>query len=170
MGKPPPAPKLPTESPSHPHLMMRHQIRPGGPIYWSIHVGFQSLDAVYWVAHHLGTFSAYRPLTIEIGSNIDLPVHPQGNNVFLVIFILSQPKLGFQQLYFVYSMVHFVVDYINTMFCVSSYRWETIHKRMRFGSMWRTSTPDLFASIVSAQRRVVVRHVSRNTWSTEGTM
>jgi hypothetical protein len=34
--------------------------------------------------------------------------------------------------------------------------------------MGRTSTPDLFASIASAQRRVVARHVSSNTWSVGG--
>jgi hypothetical protein len=39
-----------------------------------------------------------------------------------------------------------------------------------FGSIGRTSTPDFFASIASAQRRVVVRHVSSNTWPTGGTM
>jgi hypothetical protein len=36
--------------------------------------------------------------------------------------------------------------------------------------MERTSNPDLFASIASAQRRVVVRHVSSNTWSVGGIM
>jgi hypothetical protein len=42
--------------------------------------------------------------------------------------------------------------------------------RMRFGRMGRTSILDLFAIIASAQRRVVVRHVSRNTWPDGGTM
>jgi hypothetical protein len=33
-----------------------------------------------------------------------------------------------------------------------------------------TSTPDLFTSIASAQRRVTVQHVSSNTWPARGTM
>jgi hypothetical protein len=41
---------------------------------------------------------------------------------------------------------------------------------MRFGSMRRTSTPHLFVSIASARRRVVVPHVSSNTWPAGGTM
>jgi hypothetical protein len=36
--------------------------------------------------------------------------------------------------------------------------------------MGRTSTPDLFAIIASARRRMVVRHVSSNTWPIGGTM
>jgi hypothetical protein len=39
-----------------------------------------------------------------------------------------------------------------------------------FGSMGRTSTPNLFASIASAQRRMVVQHVSSNTWLARETM
>jgi hypothetical protein len=72
---------------------------------------------------------------------------------FMHLFHVSWPNVGFEE-----------------VFCVSSCRWETVHKRMRFGSMGRTSTPDLFTSIASARRRVVVRHVSSNTWSVGGTM
>jgi hypothetical protein len=79
MGKPPLAPERPTESPrtrisrrgtkfSHESVLVVVN-RSGGPIYRSIPVGFQSRDVVYQVAQHLSTISAYRSLTLEIGSS-----------------------------------------------------------------------------------------------------